>query len=182
MAPRLWFIRCWIESLFWIAGLESEKKRGRRDQTKSRNHRFTTFFQSAIVAFIGTLSNFRSIVCSNKWAVIKIIVKFYLNTEEFFLRSFTDQAGSWKQVNQQNILDLWHDITKFLFCIMVASLSSAWVMIFGSIGLALLLSTAAESCPILSRIPLCKADEIMARTKDSNGCDQFECLPCPLPR
>jgi len=41
---------------------------------------------------------------------------------------------------------------------------------------------ASSSCPILSRFPTCKSHQILARTKDANGCEQFECLDCPLPR
>lgn len=44
------------------------------------------------------------------------------------------------------------------------------------------IARARSACPILSRFPLCKNYEILARTKDVNGCEQFECLACPLPR
>merc|ERR1712136_196552 len=45
-----------------------------------------------------------------------------------------------------------------------------------------MVAVTVATCPILSRFPICQNDEVMAKTKGPDGCDRFECLPCPLPR
>merc|ERR1712212_1374670 len=37
-------------------------------------------------------------------------------------------------------------------------------------------------CPVISRFPICKETEVMKIVKDKNGCDEYQCVGCPIPR
>jgi len=63
------------------------------------------------------------------------------------------------------------------------AVETSFLKLLACLSVLLTLHSVVEGvCPILSRFPICNNYEVMAKTKDAQGCDQFECLPCPLPR